>query len=243
DLAELSRQRVALESDRDVTIAQLNALLHRGPTAIIPTPRSELAPDAPPVPERRELEARALEQRPELDAVASRERGARSRVDLAERDYYPDLRIMGSYNRMWHDLAHQFMVGLAIDLPLTRGRRDAAVEAAEAGVARAHAERDLMIDDVLREVRIAARRVEEADASAALYRDRVVPAAENRVEAIRLGLDAGRTTFLEVIRAERELRAVRLTYHQVVADTYRRRVELDRAVGRRPGPSEDGGAK
>lgn len=243
DLAELARQRIALEADLEVAIAQLNALLHRRPATAIPAPPPELAPAAPTVDDQAALAARALEQRPELGAVASRERGARSRVDLAQRSYYPDLRVTGTYNRMWHDVAHQFMVGVAIELPLTRGRRDAAVDAAEAAVARTHATRALVVDDVLREVHTAARRVREADASAALYRDRVVPAAESRVEAVRLGLDAGRTTFIEVIRAERELRAVRLTNYQLVADTHRRRAELAWAIGGAPTDASAGGAR
>lgn len=231
DLAELAKERVALESQRDVIVAQLNALLHRRPSAALPAPPAEL--ELPPAiaADQAELAELALRRRPELRALAHRERGAGSRVELAEREYYPDLTVMGSYNRMWPMVSHQFMVGVSVVLPVMRGRREAAVDAAEARVARTRAERDAATDDVLREVEVSYRRVAEADDAARLYRDRALPSARNRVDAIRLGLDAGRTTFIEVIRAERELRAMQLRYYAALADTYRRRAELAWATG------------
>jgi outer membrane protein, heavy metal efflux system len=234
DLAELSKARVALEADRAVTIARLNALLQRRPAAALPAPPADLAlprPLAAADDFADDLADRALQGRPELAAVGARERAARAQIDLARREFYPDFRISGSYNRMWPMLSHQVMLGLSVDLPFARSRRTAAVDAAQARVARMRAERDALASDVVREVAVARRRVAEADDSARLYRDRVLPAAEQRVAAVRVGLDAGRTTFIEVIRAERELRAAQLSYHAAVADAHRRRAELTRALG------------
>ncbi len=238
--AQLRSQRVALESNRDVVVAQLNALLHREPALSLPAPPADLAEPDPEARTADALVADALRHRPELSAVAARERGASSAVALAERDYYPDMAVMGTYNRMWPMLSHQIMVGLSITLPTARSARRAREDVASAKVARARAERDELADRVRKEVHTARRRVTEADDTVALYRDRVLPAARDRVVAIRVGLDAGRTTFLEVLRAERALRTARLSYFAAVADAYRRRAELAWAVG---DAAAEGGAR
>jgi outer membrane protein TolC len=240
DLAQLQRQRTALESDRDVTVAQLDALLHRHQRAPLPAPAAEVALPVALSASREALHERALAQRPELRAVGLRQRGALAAISLAERDYYPDLRLTGAYNRMWPMVSHQFMVGLAIELPVTRGRRDAGVEVARARSAQRRADHARISDEVRRDVETSFRRSAEADEVGVLYRDRVLPATEGRIQAVRIGLDAGRTTFLEVIRAERVLRVARLEYVAAIADAHRRRAELDWAIGRLPG---SGGSK
>jgi len=237
ELAELHRDRATLEANRDLVVARLDALLHRLPQAPLPAPPKASVPpgfDA----SRESLQRAALAARPELRAADHRIDGAGATIELARRDYYPDLTVMGSYSRMWPMLAHQFMVGISIPLPLQRGRRDAAVDAARAHVAQRRADRDEIADQVLLDVERAYRRLGEADQAVKLYREQVLPAARDRVAAIRIGLDAGRASFLEVIRAERALRAARLRYQIALADAHRRRAELDWAVGRLPSAAD-----
>ncbi len=242
ELAELHSDRATLEADRDLVVARLDALLHRPPQAPLPAPPEAAVPPALDV-SREALQRAALAGRPELRAAGHRIDGAGAAIDLARRDYYPDLSVMGSYSRMWPMLAHQIMVGISIPLPLQRGRRGAAVDAARAHVAERRAGRDELTDQVLLDVERAFRRVGEADETVKLYREQVLPAAQDRVASIRIGLDAGRASFLEVIRAERALRAARLRYQIALADAHRRRAELDWAVGRVPGAPADGGGR
>ena len=135
------------------------------------------------------------------------------------------------------------MVGLSVNLPIMRGQRDAAVDSARAMQSRSRADRDRVVDDVLLDLETAHRRIAEADEAVALYRDRVLPAAKGRVDAIRIGLDAGRTSFVEVIRAERQLREVRLRLYAALADSHRNRARLAWAIGELPGGNAEGGEK
>lgn len=231
DLAELRTARASLEATRRVTVAQINALLHRRPDAPLPPPPAELPPPPPIDAAPESLVARALARRPELRALAHERDAAAASVALARRDDYPDVRVIAKYNRMWPMLEHQIMVGLAVDLPLQRARRAARVEVARARVARTDAERERFADSVREQVQTALARAQEADDSAALYRDRALPAARGRVDAIRQGLDANRTEYVEVIRAERELRTVALRYHEAIAAAYRWRAHLAWALG------------
>ena len=240
EIAHLEHDRLSLETRRDILIAQLNGLLHRRPRAPLPPPPAELAPQVVLAP-REELERVALERRPELEVQAARVRAGQAAGRLARREFWPDLELMGSYSSMWDMPEHQWMVGLGVNLPVFRGRRHAAVEQAAARTAGAERERDRLVDRVRVEVEEAYRRVEEAQHVAELYRDRLVPAARDQVDAAAAGLVSAQNSFLAVIAAERNLREVELRQEMARAELHQRRAALDRAVGRTPGlPAEAG---
>ena len=150
---------------------------------------------------------------------------------------------MGTYNGMWPRVEHQCMLGGGVNLPVQRARREAAVDQAQANLARSNADTAQLRDRIGFEVDEALRHAREADAIVATYRDRLLPVARELVTAKRDGLDTGRTNFVEVIRSERDLKRLELRYYAAIADAYRRRAQLDRAVGRMPGGAADGGVQ
>ncbi|MGH9362775.1 MAG: TolC family protein, partial [Thermoanaerobaculia bacterium] len=84
-------------------------------------------------------------------------------------------------------------------------------------------------------VREAHARLAEGVRAAILYESRLLPAARDQVEAARAGFTTGQATALGVLEAERGLRRAELGYAEALAALARRRVELDRALGRLPG--------
>lgn len=241
DVVNLRQQRLSLEADRDIIVAQLNELMHR--RADLPLPRPRVDVDAPAAvgESRADLVEEALARRPEFRAARVRVGGAASAVSLADRDFYPDFRVIGTYNGMWPMVEHQLMFGIGVELPLQRRTRHAAVDEAESKLAGRKAETDELRDQIGFEVEKALRRTQEADEIVATYRDELLPASRDLVTANRAGLDTGRTSFVEVVRAERNVKTLELRYHAAIADAYRRRAELERAVGRIPGLPRDGG--
>lgn len=235
ELSELLRQRLALESQRDTVRAQLNGLLHRPPHKPLPLPPQELPAPEGVLPLSDILQEEALRQRPELAGMRSRVGGGEAAVQLAKREYWPDFRIMGSYNSMWMDTPHQFMAGVSINIPLQRGKRKAAVEEAQAQLRSTRQEEARLVDDVRVEVEQARARFQEALEALKLYRGRVLPAARDQVAAARVGFESGRNNFQVVIDAERSLRSAKLRFEEALADVQRRQAELHRAVGRVPG--------
>lgn len=230
ELVRRRRESSLLHARRDVVRAQINALLHRAPAAPLPSP-TPLADPRPPPGEVDALTRAALERRPELGAIDSRARGADSAIALAEKERLPDLEVKGSYNSMWPEVEHRFMVGISITLPTARSRRAAAIDEARARRAAIDAGRAEHVDEIARDVAVSHARLRDAIAAVALYRDELVPAARDRVAAIRIGLDAGRTTFRDVIRAETGLRAAELDLEQARAQAQIHRAELDWATG------------
>jgi outer membrane protein TolC len=237
ELTHALHREVVLETARRVTAEQLNALLHRPPRSTLPPPplRIPVPADAPDPAEA--LIDQALVDKPELAAAVARVGAEESRLGLARREYFPDVTVTGSYNRLWQDEDLQPFVGIQFNVPLQLGRRRAAVAEAEARLEGARSHRLAVEDDVRLAVQVGVDRLAEARHIEQLYRDRLVPAARDQVAAARSGFETGRNSFLALIDAERNLLNVQLGYEEALANFGRRRAELDRARGRIPGES------
>ncbi len=235
EVAHLLHREVVLDTEREVLVARLNALLHRRPGAPLPPPPAELLPASDPLAPVESLEEDAVAVRPELRTLAAEIRGLGAAVALQKREFYPDFEPMTSYNSMWGDSEHRFMVGLEVNLPIRRSRRRAAVAEAEARLAQAVSERQRMEDEVRSEVRQAYVRDREARHIVELYESRLLPASHDQIRAALAGFKTARNSFLALIEAERNERQVQLRYHEVLADLYRSGAELERAMGRMPG--------
>lgn len=242
ELSHVIHQRVVLDSRRAVIVAQMNGLLHRRPNLSLPPPPAQIDPGTHAIETSEALYEQALRSRPELRATASQIRGRESAVNLAERQYYPDFGVMTSYNSMWMQPDHQWMVGLSLNIPIQLGARRGAVDQAEARLAQARSQLLSADDEVQVEVERARQRLIEANHVVRLYRERLLPAARAQIEAARIGYETGRNGFQALIDAERSVRTVEIAHQEAIATLGQRRAELDHAIGRVPGLPLEGDA-
>lgn len=234
ELGHIEHDRVMLETERVTITARLNGLLHREPTAALPPPPRELSLPVAPA-SGASLAKLAADRRPQRAAAEARIRAGEARVRVAERAYDPDFEIMGSYDSMWDMPEHRWMIGVAIDVPIQRGKRGGDVEAARARLAQAQATRDRTVDDIQVEVTRARRELEEGLHVVQLYDTQLLPAARAQVEAAVAGFTTGQNDFPAVIGAERGLREIQLAAVRARTDAWRRHAALDRAIGQLPG--------
>jgi outer membrane protein TolC len=247
ELAHLVHREMVLGTTREVVTARLNALLHRPPGSPLPPPVERLPLAEHPVLEPDALEESALAARPELGRLTAERAAREAAVELRELARYPDFEAMASYNSMWMETGHQWMVGVAVNLPIWRDRIRAGVAEARAEADRVESERERLADEIRAETRIAWARLEESHHILEIYRSRLLPASRDQVRAALSGFETGQVSFLALIEAERNQRSVELEYEENLADLYRRRAELARALGRLPvgaeGISVAGGAE
>jgi outer membrane protein TolC len=234
ELAHVLHAGVILESDRHVVLARINGLLHRDPTLPLPPPpkRLSLPLDVPP---SAQLQQTALENRPDIRAMRSRINSAEAGLALARREYFPDFGLSASYNSMWNNPRHRFMVGVSVEVPIQLGRRRAAVGEAAAKHTRVEREYTRLEDEIRVEVEEHRRRVLESQHVVKLYRDVLLPASSDQVVAARSGFETGRGSFSSLIDAERNLRNVELQFHEASAGVHRHVAELERVTGQIPG--------
>ncbi len=248
ELTHMEHDTVILASQRDVTMAQMNELLHRDPELPLPPPPKELAmPAAADVtapagtlPGR--LESEAVDRRPDIAGARQHAQAEEARAERAERESYPDVTVSTSYNSMWDMPEHRWMVGLSFNLPVQLGRRRGAVDEANAMRAQYEADAARMSDMARTQIVVARKQLEEAGHVLHIFEERLLPIARQQVDAARAAFVASQAPFVSVIDAEKNLRGVELDQQVAQADYDRRRGELDRALGRMPGldGKEDG---
>jgi len=223
-----------LERMRQVAIARINTLLRRWPDAPLPPPPSEL--QAPAAPEDKNLAWQmALQQRPDLAALAWRVQAAEAALDLAYKNYYPDFDTFARYDTWWQPASTQgplrAQIGVAMNMPVYRQKLQAAVCEAQFRLNQRRAEFDARALQIQYEVLSAAEQVEESRKAVELYSQRLIPAAEQNVAAARTSYDVGKLNFLQLAQTQRQLIGVRERQIEALVAYHRRTAELARAVG------------
>jgi outer membrane protein TolC len=240
---EIGRQRerlLTLERQRQVAVARINTLLHLPPDSPLPPP-PEGAGTAAPLPDVRQLRVQALASRPDLRALEDHIRAEEAMLGLAHKEFCPDFEPFLMYDRFMgnttdnRDLAA--MLGVRMNLPVYREKRYAAVSEAAARVAARRAEFAKQADQVSFQVQEAYEEVRESERIVGLYRDTILPDAGKNVEEARSAYESGRIPFVTLIEAQRTVVMLRDRYYEAVADLFRRRAALERAVGGPLGPA------
>jgi outer membrane protein TolC len=235
ELTHMEHDTILLASKRDVTIAQMNELLHRSPESALPPPPKELpVPPAPDVGDARRLEAEAVEKRHDIAAARDHVRAEQARVDRASREFLPDFTVSTAYSTFWDAPEQRWTVGLGFNLPIQTGRRAGGADEAEAMRSQYEADVARLTDSARTQVAVALKQLEETHHVIHLMDERLLPIARDEVAAARAAFVSSQAPFFAVVDAEKNLRTVELDREMVLADYDRRRAELDRALGRIP---------
>ncbi|MBN9524027.1 TolC family protein [bacterium] len=241
---EAGRQRerqVTLERVREVAVARINTLMHLPPDAPLPPPARTTLPPAP-IPDTPSLRAAAVARRPDLHALSDRVAAEQAAVELALKEFGPDVEVMGAYDTFWQENPLRAQVGVKVNLPVRLNRRYAAVAEAQARVAQRQAELARATDRVNFEVQEAAAQVRESARVVRLYETDILPAAELNVKSARAAYTAGQVPFLTLIEAQRNAVELRDRYYEAIAGYGRRTASLDRVIGGGALPSPPGPA-
>ena len=232
ELSTLHQQLPVLEQHRETAQANVNTLMNRDP-------RSPLGLPQEPRVERfdkdlDELFRMAAEARPEVKAAGlAVQRNEQARA-LAHRQYYPDVTV--AVQRFQNFQAPDgFGAVMAFNLPFafwTKPKYDAGVQEATAAVAAARADLQTLENLTRFQIRDALAKVRASWEVAVLYRTTVLPQAEQSVEAARAGYRTGRTSFLDLIEADRAWRGFQLEYFKALVERQHRLAELEQVVGR-----------
>lgn len=234
ELANLEQRRIELERMDRVAIGRINVLLRRKPTDPLPPPPKSLVRDIG-LPNIDGLLALAIQQRPDIAAIAARTQAEQAKVALACKQYYPDAEFFGRYDKFWQPTSTQSdlqgQVGARINVPIYRNRLNAAVYEATQQLAKARAEYDQLVLEVQSEVQSTFEQVRESQRTVALYNNKLVPIAEQNVGVARSNYDTSKITFLELAISQRQLIEARERQIQAQVELHRRLATLRRAAG------------
>jgi outer membrane protein TolC len=232
---EIGRQRerqLRLERMKQIAVARMNTLMHLPTNTSLPPPpkRIKQGDALPNVPE---LQVRALAQRPDLNALADRIAADQAALGLAYKEFFPDFDVMAAYDAFWQTPEEDLrpMLGVRVNLPVRKARREAAVAEARARVMQRQAEMVRRTDQVNLQVEEAYQRVRESERVVRLYDETILPAASENVKAAIAAYTTGKAPFLSLIEAQRNLTELRDRYYEATADGLQRRATLERVIG------------
>jgi outer membrane protein TolC len=225
----LEHQAIVLERKRREVLTHLNTLLNCPPDRPVPPPAALGQPERLPAAER--LRMAAVAARPELAALTAKIRAQQARVDGAELNFYPDFRVAAGYEGRWDEEEQRYSVGVGINIPLDQDKRHAAVDEANAARMQAEWEQQAKAVEIAGEVQRAYDRVEESRHILALYREKLLPKADENLQAAKADYESGAGDFLALVTAEKNLLETQLTAIRVLADYHRRLALLESSVG------------
>jgi outer membrane protein, heavy metal efflux system len=232
ELSTLYQRLPVLEQQRDTAQAKVNTLLDRDPRFPLGLPQEPR--EGRFEKDLEDLYPMAVNARPELKAAdLSIQMNERSRA-LAQRQYYPDFNV--AFQRFQNFQANDgFGAYVAMTVPFsfwTKPKYDARVREAGAAVAAARADLHAAENLTRFQIRDLLAKIRANWEVAVLYRTTVLPQAEQGVEAARAGYRTGRTSFLDLVDADRALRDFQLAYWRALVDRESRVAELEQVVGK-----------
>lgn len=228
ELSKMLNELVTLEQEKETNAAMLNTLLNRSPEFPLGEPADPELKNLSQ--ELEELEALAVQARPELREAALAIEKSRTSVALSRSEYLPD--IMLQYRRrnmvMGTD-SHDAMVGLSV--PLWFWRQGAMVREAKAERDMAKAEYQAMKNMTLFDVKNLLVKAQTARRLIELYQTSVLPQAEQALKVTEAAYRSDKMSFLELLDAVRTWLDFRLEHYEHLAQYEQFMAELERAVG------------
>jgi outer membrane protein TolC len=241
ELSRIVNELITLEQLKETSIAKINTLLNRHPDTPLGTPEAvditELTVSL------KELYGKAKEISPELNILKYKIERDKAAYKLAKKQYYPDFTFGFNYTFI-DDLPSSVMsspIGesrdsytgtLSMNIPIFQKRkRDAGVREANARLKSSEKAYKNMENMTLFGVKDYHFKVQTAERLVKLYRDSIIPQAEQSLKAAEIGYQAGKVDFLNLIDSQRVLLDFNLAFYRAVADFGINIAELERVVG------------
>lgn len=235
-LSELDAQLIGLRAKKQLAEARLNAVLNRSLQSPIGAPPDTIGLSPAPL-DADALHKIADEARPSLHAMARWVAMWRANVEVAQRDYWPDVTLNLSYRQRGFapkDPGRDFIsFGVGIQVPIF-ARRKQRQQIAEARAnlreaeAREAAERQRIHYDIQRLVIEASQHRENAE----LFRTAMLPQAEQSLASALSGYRVDKVDFLTLLDNHMTLLNFEIAYYRHVIAHEKRVVDLEAVVGR-----------
>ncbi|MFA5372201.1 MAG: TolC family protein [Sideroxydans sp.] len=245
ELSRLLETEITLRAARRNTAARLNALLGRAAATPITLPQ-EVKEDLPPISDDNGLVDLAQENRPLLATRRKLLEAAQARTRLAEKDYYPDLKLGVAYgfrngnNPNGSARADLASVTLGISLPLfADSRQDQAVAQRQAERQQQEYELQDSVWQVTAQIEQAQADYQSARKQVSLFKTGLIPQAQQTVSAMRAAYQVNQVDFLNLVRAQITLYNYETQYWKTLSSGWQALASLEAAVGTTlPAPKE-----
>jgi len=183
------------------------------------------------LPDVSELQRRALQHNPGVQAHVRRVSAQRRAMELAQKAKLPDFDVSAGYSHR-DGFGDFFNVSISAPLPIFSGRKqDAAVAEEAAGLAEHEAVHHTMVNDLYAEIASLSAELHRTRAQLVVLADAVLPQARASLAATTASVRVGRAGLRGLMTSQVSLYRHELDYHRLLSDFARDLAALERAVG------------
>jgi outer membrane protein TolC len=237
ELSKLHDKAIRIQNLHENEVTRLNVLLARPAESSVQLPQT-VDEELPTLIKVEALQQRANSLRPGLTAQQKRINAALSRVDLAKKDYAPDFQLGAVYglrdgtNADGSNRADMGSIMFSMNLPLyTNDRQDRAVDQRNAEwLQQKHRLQDQR-NQVASQVQQAATDYQRAGERARLFKQQIIPQANQTVNATLAGYQVGKVDFLSLMRSQTTLYDHETQYWKAFSSANQALARLIAAVG------------
>jgi outer membrane protein, heavy metal efflux system len=238
ELSRLLETEINLQASRRTQAAKLNTLLGQAAatSVVLPDQADESLPAAP---DFASLHDMALHTRPLLSVQRNQLEAARTRVDLAEKDYYPDFKLGAAYgfrsgsNPNGSPRANLASLTLSMNLPFFfESRQDHALSQRKAEALREEYGLQDRVAQVDSEIEQALSDYRGSHEQALLFKTGIIPQASQTTAAMLAAYQVDKVDFLSLIRAQVNLYNYETQYWKALSSCWQAWARLEAAVGK-----------
>ncbi len=239
ELGKLEDRLKTLQDLRGPIVAKLNAALNRPAEAPLGWPK-RIEEENIPLTDQQVLEWMA-KFNPELSALEFEIARSRTQIDLAKKDYYPDITLGVDFIDTSDSISANppkdsgqdpIIAMFSINLPIWREKLDAALREARHNHRAAMREQTEKLNTLNAQLKLALYLFRDGKRKIDLYRDTLLPKAVESVKANEASFRAGGNTFLDLIDAQRVMLEFELAYERALSNHAQRLAELEMLVGK-----------
>jgi len=236
ELSKLLDQKLIWQGQRKNTVAALNSLLNQAANQTIILPKIVVAEFKKLLSEDT-LYQQAQKFRAALAAGQKQIQVAKSRLDLAEEDLYPDFKIGAFYGGRDDTLASQrrddfFSMKLSVTVPIfAQSKQNKAIQQRKVEVRQSVYALQNLWNQVRKQISIAYSDYQRSTQQISLFETGIIPQARQTVASMLSGYQVNKVDFLNLIRSEITLFNYEMQYWHSFIEANQALARLNAVVG------------
>lgn len=239
ELSKLMDKKIQLEAIRRNQAIQLNVLMDRPANGAVLLPE-QVSKTMPNLVDENMLYQLAEATRPRLKKMETQIDAAKSRFDLAKRDYYPDFKLGMTYGDRGGnnplprggERTNLLSVAVGIKIPLYAARKQS--KAVSQKRLELQKNRYALLDEksqVMATISTAVTDYHRSKQQFSLFGSGIVPQAKQTVASMLAGYQVSEVDFLNLVRSQITLFNYELQYWKALSDAKQALARLEAAVG------------
>jgi len=235
ELSKLLDEQITLGKKRRTLEARINSLLNRGPFIQVTPPESLPYPD--PVLKIEELQTRALTMNPWLKVKQAEIELAGVGIELARKNYWPDLDFKVAYGQReedfnGRDLPDFVSTSVVMNIPLwKKTRQDKKLEATKLSHQAALQSYQNLANGLPHKIDALVTDIRNLQKNYKLITDALIIQAEQWARSSLIAYEVGKVNFNTMINAQIRLLRFELQSENYLFSLYKKRTELEEVLG------------